>query len=97
MSIPKHLMEAKLCNLDTCKLSNTIPNDKDLLNMVAHLVVENANMQRKINQAIEYIKAKGLKEEEWQNGFCISATATYTRDEIFDLLNILQNGSEKDG
>ena len=50
----------------------------------------------RVEKAVEYIKTKGLKEEEWQNNFCIKATATYTREEIFDLLNILQNGSDSE-
>lgn len=52
------------------------------------------DLKEKIAKAVEYIKTKGLKEEEWQNGFCVKATATYTREEIFDLLNILQEGGE---
>lgn len=86
MSIPKHLMEAKLCNLDICKLSNTIPNDKDLLNMVAHLVVENANMQRKINQAIEYIDKQKKKMYKSRNKIAMFI--------LMKLENILQNGSD---
>ena len=58
MAIPKHLMEAKICNEKTCKLANTIPTNDDKNNMIAKLVAENANMQRKIIKAIEHLKIK---------------------------------------
>ena len=50
MAIPKHLMEAKICNPDTCKLANTIPTKDDKSNMIAKLVVETADMQKEIER-----------------------------------------------
>ena len=48
-------------------------------------------LEDKNKSAIEFIKNKGNKFAEWENGFCIKATAEYTREEIFELLEILSD------
>lgn len=40
----------KIENIDSLRLANTIPSDDDLHNMVAKLVVEIADLTRKIEQ-----------------------------------------------
>lgn len=46
-------------------------------------------LQNKLDKANEFIKNKGQKFEDWENGFCIRATVEYTKEEIFELIEIL--------
>ena len=77
----------KVDNLEWC---DSIYNNRHARIMGLNKGNKGISYKNRCLKAVEYIKTKGLKEEEWQNGFCEKATATYTREEIFDLLNILQ-------
>ena len=48
-------------------------------------------LEERNKTAIEFIKNKGQKFEDWKNGFCVKATAEYTREEIFELMEILSD------
>ena len=63
-NIPKHLLEAKLCNKDTCKLVNKIPNNDDLQKMIAQLVVENARLKELCDK---YEEEHRTTFEIWKN------------------------------
>lgn len=71
-------------------LQNENENMKEKAKNYLDIYEEMFDYKSRVEKAVELIKTKGLKEEEWQNNFCIKATVTYTREEIFDLLNILQ-------
>lgn len=86
MTIPKHLLEAKICNEETCKLVNTIPTNDDLQKMVTQLVVENANMKTKIEEAIKYIKECQLGVDVMDRPYML-----LDQEEGKDLLNILES------
>ena len=84
MTIPKHLLEAKICNESNCKYANFTPNEKQLHEIVATQSVEIADLKKKINKAIELIK-KALIESD------ITGNGTLN---LSNLLNILQGGDE---
>ena len=91
MSIPKHLLEAKICNESNCKYANFTPNEKQLHEIVATQSVEIADLKKKINKAIELIKKDNIivKRQEFENKYTVNFY-----DKKKDLLNILEGGDE---